>query len=364
MPPPSARRSTRPSTAARRRSAQVGALTSELYGPNPRAGRRDRAVAAPAEHRHHDEAHAGGSAGRVDLGGRGAPRRPAHLGAVLGALDPPRRRRARERAHRPRRHRHDLRARERRARRRRPRRLPRRRAQRRRRGRQRHPHRSGGRERRSAPARRSASTSRRGRRRPTVPALEGLATGCRGRGPRARRGSSLGTITPRNDPALAAGHRDLGRSRRRVPRSRSGPSVNLVVASGRVTIIDVTGYTVDAATRELEGPESQLIVTTQEDPSCTGGGPADRDLAVPRAGRRRRSTRRSRSNFLLRAPLDSRHRSRLSDAGAARAPRAAASVNPDRLEPVAQQAVAALGEHALGVELHARRSVACGARRP
>ena len=59
------------------------------------AGRRDRAVAAPAEHRHHDEAHAGGAAGRVDLGGRRGPRRAADLGAVLGALDPARRRRAR-----------------------------------------------------------------------------------------------------------------------------------------------------------------------------------------------------------------------------------------------------------------------------
>ena len=39
-------------------------------------------------------------------------------------------------------------------------------------------------------------------------------------------------------------------------------------------IIDVTGYTIDAATRELEGPDSQLIVITQEDPACTATDPA------------------------------------------------------------------------------------------
>ena len=66
-------------------------------------------------------------------------------------------------------------------------------------------------------------------------------------------GLALGTITPQNDPALAGGHRDLRRSAGRAPRSPSARPVNLVVASGRVTINDVTGYTVDAATRELEG---------------------------------------------------------------------------------------------------------------
>ena len=50
-----------------------------------------------------------------------------------------------------------------------------------------------------------------------------------------------------------------------------GTAVNLVVASGRVTIIDVTGYTVDAATRELE--DLGLTVTTQEDTSCPATAP-------------------------------------------------------------------------------------------
>lgn len=47
--------------------------------------------------------------------------------------------------------------------------------------------------------------------------------------------------------------------------------MNLVVASGRVTINDVTGYTVDAATRELE--DLGLTVMTQEDTSCAAASP-------------------------------------------------------------------------------------------
>ena len=52
--------------------------------PEPEAGGRDGAVAAPAEHRHDDEAHAGRSARRLDLGGRRDPRGAADLGALLG----------------------------------------------------------------------------------------------------------------------------------------------------------------------------------------------------------------------------------------------------------------------------------------
>ena len=47
--------------------------------------------------------------------------------------------------------------------------------------------------------------------------------------------------------------------------------VNLVVASGRVAINDVRGYTVDAATRELEG--LGLTVIPAEDPNCAGSTP-------------------------------------------------------------------------------------------
>ncbi|WP_345544298.1 Stk1 family PASTA domain-containing Ser/Thr kinase [Microbacterium jejuense] len=79
-------------------------------------------------------------------------------------------------------------------------------------------------------------------------------------------GLTLGTITPQNDKDLAAGvivSADPvdGAS---VP---AGSTVNLVVASGRVAIDDVTGYTVDKATSVLE--DAGLTVTVEEDSSCT-----------------------------------------------------------------------------------------------
>ena len=83
-------------------------------------------------------------------------------------------------------------------------------------------------------------------------------------------GLQLGTITPQNDKDLAAGTviSSAPVDGASVP---SGTVVNLVVASGRVAINDVRGYTVDAATRELEG--QGLTVIPQEDPNCAGSNP-------------------------------------------------------------------------------------------
>ena len=83
-------------------------------------------------------------------------------------------------------------------------------------------------------------------------------------------GLQLGTVTQQNDKDLAAGtviSSDPvdGAS---VP---TGTMVNLVVASGRVAINDVRGYTVDAATRELEN--LGLTVIPAEDPNCAGSTP-------------------------------------------------------------------------------------------
>jgi len=83
-------------------------------------------------------------------------------------------------------------------------------------------------------------------------------------------GLQLGTVTQQNDKDLAAGtvisnNPVDGAS---VP---TGTMVNLVVASGRVAINDVRGYTVDAATRELES--LGLTVIPAEDPSCAGSTP-------------------------------------------------------------------------------------------
>ncbi|MFF2487028.1 Stk1 family PASTA domain-containing Ser/Thr kinase [Microbacterium sp. NPDC058062] len=83
-------------------------------------------------------------------------------------------------------------------------------------------------------------------------------------------GLQLGTVTQQNDKDLAAGtvissNPVDGAS---VP---TGTMVNLVVASGRVAINDVRGYTVDAATRELEN--LGLTVIPAEDASCAGSTP-------------------------------------------------------------------------------------------
>lgn len=80
----------------------------------------------------------------------------------------------------------------------------------------------------------------------------------------------LGTITPQNDPSLAAGT-VISADQTEGQEVPIGTVVNLVVASGKVTINDVSGYTVDAATRELE--DLGLVVSTQEDTSCAAASP-------------------------------------------------------------------------------------------
>jgi serine/threonine-protein kinase len=104
-----------------------------------------------------------------------------------------------------------------------------------------------------------------------VPTLEGLgqeaaAAALEG------AGLVLGTVTPRNDPGLAAGT-VISSDQPAGAELPAGATVNIVAATGRVVIIDVTGYTVEAATRELEGEQSQLVVIPQEDPGCTATDP-------------------------------------------------------------------------------------------
>ncbi len=103
----------------------------------------------------------------------------------------------------------------------------------------------------------------------TVPTLTGLGQDA-ATAAIADAGLQLGTITPQNDNDLAAGtvissDPADGAS---VP---AGSTVNLVVASGRVAIDDVRGYTLDAATRELQ--EVGLTVLPQEDATCTAANP-------------------------------------------------------------------------------------------
>ena len=105
----------------------------------------------------------------------------------------------------------------------------------------------------------------------TVPTLEGLGQDAAAAALQSA-GLVMGSVTPRNDPGLAAGT-VISADQPAGATLPLGATVNVVAATGRVVIIDVTGYTIDAATRELEGPESQLLVVTQPDPGCTAATP-------------------------------------------------------------------------------------------
>ncbi|NYF18103.1 serine/threonine-protein kinase [Microbacterium sp. AK009] len=104
-----------------------------------------------------------------------------------------------------------------------------------------------------------------------VPTLEGLTRDAAAQA-LTDAGLRVGTIRTENDPGREAGvvlsaDRDAGAE---VP---VGTVVNLVVATGNVTILDYRGYTVDAATRELQSEELGLTVETAEDPGCPGTDP-------------------------------------------------------------------------------------------
>ena len=106
----------------------------------------------------------------------------------------------------------------------------------------------------------------------TVPTLEGLTRDAAAQA-LADAGLRVGTIRTENDPGREAGmvlsaDRDAGAE---VP---AGTVVNLVVATGNVTILDYRGYTVEAATRELQSEELGLTVETAEDPGCPATNPA------------------------------------------------------------------------------------------
>jgi len=104
-----------------------------------------------------------------------------------------------------------------------------------------------------------------------VPALEGLGSDA-ARSALGAAQLAVGAVTPLNDPDLAAG---TVISADPAPGSEVaiGTVVNLVVASGLVTIVDYKGYTVEAAKRELEAAETALVVVTAEDPGCPGVDP-------------------------------------------------------------------------------------------
>ncbi|WP_279365630.1 Stk1 family PASTA domain-containing Ser/Thr kinase [Microbacterium testaceum] len=105
----------------------------------------------------------------------------------------------------------------------------------------------------------------------TVPTLDGI-TESEARTALQNAGLSVGSIRRQDDPALAAGT-IISSSVESGAEVAKGTTVNLVVASGQVVIVDYTGYTLEAAQRELESDAKQLTVKTQQDPGCKAATP-------------------------------------------------------------------------------------------
>ncbi|MDQ1123926.1 Stk1 family PASTA domain-containing Ser/Thr kinase [Microbacterium trichothecenolyticum] len=106
----------------------------------------------------------------------------------------------------------------------------------------------------------------------TVPTLDGINES-EARSAIEAAGLSVGSIRRQNDPALAGGT-VISSSVEQGAAVAKGTTVNLVVASGQVVIVDYTGYTVDAAKRGLESTDKQLTVQVTQDPGCRATNPA------------------------------------------------------------------------------------------
>ncbi|WP_217177006.1 Stk1 family PASTA domain-containing Ser/Thr kinase [Streptomyces sp. AC495_CC817] len=102
-----------------------------------------------------------------------------------------------------------------------------------------------------------------------VPTLEGLSLSA-AKEALTSAGLQLGTVIQRNDKDLAA---DTVIEASEKAESEVAPktAVNLVVASGKVTLSDVTGWTMDAATTQLE--QLGLTVVPKELTDCPGTDP-------------------------------------------------------------------------------------------
>lgn len=82
-------------------------------------------------------------------------------------------------------------------------------------------------------------------------------------------GLTLGAVRSENDPGLAA-DTVMSASLAAGDQVAVGTSVNLVVASGKVTVVNMSGIRVDDAQREFEGPKLGLTTKVVEDPNCAG----------------------------------------------------------------------------------------------
>ena len=106
----------------------------------------------------------------------------------------------------------------------------------------------------------------------TVPVLEGLGQDA-ATAALEEAGLQLGTVTKRNDPDLAAGT-VMTADQTADSEVARGTVVNLVVASGLMTVKDYTvTYTVESAKAELESADYGMTVKTEEDAACTATSP-------------------------------------------------------------------------------------------
>lgn len=107
----------------------------------------------------------------------------------------------------------------------------------------------------------------------TVPTLTGLGSEA-ATNALTSAGLALGSVTTRNDPDLSAGT-VISADQAEGSKVPVGTAVNLVVASGKVTLVDVVGYTAEAAERALSADTLKLTPTIVEDAGCPAnpGGP-------------------------------------------------------------------------------------------
>jgi len=117
-----------------------------------------------------------------------------------------------------------------------------------------------------------------------VPMLEGLSLTA-AKDALAAAGLELGTVIQRNDKGLAA---ETVMEASEAADTEVAPQtiVNLVVASGRVTLTDVTGWTMEAAQAELErigltpSPVELIDCTPTEPPTVSSMSAAPGDVAI------------------------------------------------------------------------------------
>lgn len=105
----------------------------------------------------------------------------------------------------------------------------------------------------------------------TVPVLAGLSEEA-ARQQLADAGLTVGSITQRNDPTKGAGV-VISADAEEGAQLAKGTVVDLVVATGTVVLPNVEGYRIDAAVAALEAEDLQLVVTTAEDPACPATTP-------------------------------------------------------------------------------------------